>query len=260
MPIPRGGRRRHPTVAAWQKPRSAAVEDQQLGVGRVTEALGNGRHGPDRSASVGQAARPGASPGRHVGAARPGPRSAGGSRARARATPRRPIGRVCSSSRHSVVVPGAAAGRRGSRTGGARAGWHGLAAAGVLRSWVQHAGRVYYWGHGRRPTDGSRSTGRPATGSPSPSTGSRWPITAGGTRNCSDSGYTDVWSAETDGADGFTPLALAAAWTPALQLGVAIIPAYTRGPGVAGPERGGHGRGRPRAGSPWGSGPPPTSS
>jgi probable F420-dependent oxidoreductase len=45
-------------------------------------------------------------------------------------------------------------------------------------------------------------------------------------------GYTDVWSAETDGADGLTPLALAAAWTPALQLGVAILPAYTRGPGL----------------------------
>ncbi len=45
-------------------------------------------------------------------------------------------------------------------------------------------------------------------------------------------GYTDVWSAETDGLDGFTPLALAAAWTPQLQLGVAIIPAYTRGPAL----------------------------
>ncbi|MGA2835368.1 MAG: LLM class F420-dependent oxidoreductase [Acidimicrobiales bacterium] len=45
-------------------------------------------------------------------------------------------------------------------------------------------------------------------------------------------GYTDVWSAETDGTDGFTPLALAAAWTPELQLGVAIIPAYTRGPAL----------------------------
>lgn len=45
-------------------------------------------------------------------------------------------------------------------------------------------------------------------------------------------GYTDVWSAETDGVDGFTPLALAAAWTPQLQLGVAIIPAYTRGPAL----------------------------
>ncbi len=45
-------------------------------------------------------------------------------------------------------------------------------------------------------------------------------------------GYTDVWSAEADGVDGFTPLALAAAWTPQLQLGVAIIPAYTRGPAL----------------------------
>jgi len=45
-------------------------------------------------------------------------------------------------------------------------------------------------------------------------------------------GYTDVWSAETDGTDGFTPLALAAAWEPTLRLGVAIIPAYTRGPAL----------------------------
>jgi probable F420-dependent oxidoreductase len=45
-------------------------------------------------------------------------------------------------------------------------------------------------------------------------------------------GYTDVWTAETDGADGFTPLALASAWAPSLQLGVAIIPAYTRGPAL----------------------------
>jgi probable F420-dependent oxidoreductase len=42
-------------------------------------------------------------------------------------------------------------------------------------------------------------------------------------------GYTDLWSAETDGSDGFTPLTLAAAWEPELKLGVAITPAYTRG-------------------------------
>ncbi len=42
--------------------------------------------------------------------------------------------------------------------------------------------------------------------------------------------YTDLWSAEVDGADGFTPLALAAAWEPTFNLGVAITPAYTRGP------------------------------
>ena len=45
-------------------------------------------------------------------------------------------------------------------------------------------------------------------------------------------GYTDLWSAEVDGSDGFTPLALAAAWEPALKLGVAITPAYTRGPAL----------------------------
>jgi probable F420-dependent oxidoreductase len=47
-----------------------------------------------------------------------------------------------------------------------------------------------------------------------------------------DLGYTDVWSAEVDGADGFTPLTLAAAWEPRLNLGVAVTPAFTRGPGL----------------------------
>lgn len=45
-------------------------------------------------------------------------------------------------------------------------------------------------------------------------------------------GYTDVWSSEVDGTDGFTPLALAAAWEPTLELGVAVTPAYTRGPAL----------------------------
>ncbi len=45
-----------------------------------------------------------------------------------------------------------------------------------------------------------------------------------------DMGYTDIWSAESDGADAFTPLALAAAWEPRLRLGTAIVPAYTRAP------------------------------
>jgi probable F420-dependent oxidoreductase len=45
-----------------------------------------------------------------------------------------------------------------------------------------------------------------------------------------DLGYTDIWSAEADGADGFTPLAMAAAWEPHLRLGTAIIPAFTRSP------------------------------
>jgi len=45
-------------------------------------------------------------------------------------------------------------------------------------------------------------------------------------------GYTDVWSAEIDGADGFTPLALASTWAPSLKLGVAITPVFTRGPAL----------------------------
>ena len=49
-------------------------------------------------------------------------------------------------------------------------------------------------------------------------------------RELVDIGYTDVWTAEVDGFDGFTPLVLAAAWAPELRVGVAIIPAFTRGP------------------------------
>lgn len=45
-----------------------------------------------------------------------------------------------------------------------------------------------------------------------------------------DLGYTDVWSSEANGADGFTPLALASTWAPTLRLGSAIVPAFTRGP------------------------------
>lgn len=47
-----------------------------------------------------------------------------------------------------------------------------------------------------------------------------------------DLGFTDVWSAETNGVDAFTPLALAAAWEPTLRLGTAIVPAFTRGPAL----------------------------
>src|SRR3954464_8089733 len=47
-----------------------------------------------------------------------------------------------------------------------------------------------------------------------------------------DLGYTDVWSSEANGADAFTPLALASVWAPSLRLGSAIVPAYTRGPAL----------------------------
>lgn len=45
-------------------------------------------------------------------------------------------------------------------------------------------------------------------------------------------GYTDAWSAETNGTDAFTPLALASQWAPGLRLGPAIVPVYTRGPAL----------------------------
>jgi probable F420-dependent oxidoreductase len=45
-------------------------------------------------------------------------------------------------------------------------------------------------------------------------------------------GWTDVWSSEVSGTDAFTPLTLASTWVPELRLGTAIVPAFTRGPGL----------------------------
>ena len=45
-------------------------------------------------------------------------------------------------------------------------------------------------------------------------------------------GFTDLWSGETSGPDGFTPLALAAAWTAEMRLGTGVVNAFTRGPAV----------------------------
>ncbi len=45
-------------------------------------------------------------------------------------------------------------------------------------------------------------------------------------------GYTDLWSAEVDGTDGVTPLAVAAGWVPSMRLGTAILPVFTRGPAL----------------------------
>jgi probable F420-dependent oxidoreductase len=45
-----------------------------------------------------------------------------------------------------------------------------------------------------------------------------------------DLGYTDAWSAELNGVDAFTPLALASQWAPQLRLGTAIVGVYGRAP------------------------------
>jgi probable F420-dependent oxidoreductase len=45
-------------------------------------------------------------------------------------------------------------------------------------------------------------------------------------------GFDDLWTGETSGPDGFTPLALAAAWTERMRLGTGVVNAFTRGPAV----------------------------
>jgi len=42
-------------------------------------------------------------------------------------------------------------------------------------------------------------------------------------------GYTDVWSGETNGPDGFTPIALASTWTERVRLGTGVVGVMTRG-------------------------------
>jgi probable F420-dependent oxidoreductase len=45
-------------------------------------------------------------------------------------------------------------------------------------------------------------------------------------------GYTDFWSGETNGPDGFTPLVLSAAWTERARLGTGIVGVFQRGPAL----------------------------
>jgi len=42
-------------------------------------------------------------------------------------------------------------------------------------------------------------------------------------------GYTDVWSGETNGPDGFTPLTLASQWTKSARLGTGVVGVMQRG-------------------------------
>ena len=51
-------------------------------------------------------------------------------------------------------------------------------------------------------------------------------------RRAESAGYTDLWSGETNGPDGFTPLALAAAWTGELRLGTGVVGVFQRGPAL----------------------------
>jgi probable F420-dependent oxidoreductase len=51
-------------------------------------------------------------------------------------------------------------------------------------------------------------------------------------RRAEAAGYDDLWTGETNGSDGFTPLALAAAWTERMRLGTGVVNPFTRGPAV----------------------------
>jgi probable F420-dependent oxidoreductase len=48
-------------------------------------------------------------------------------------------------------------------------------------------------------------------------------------RRAEASGYTDIWSGETNGPDGFTPLALSAVWTERARLGTGVVGVMQRG-------------------------------
>jgi probable F420-dependent oxidoreductase len=51
-------------------------------------------------------------------------------------------------------------------------------------------------------------------------------------RRAEAAGYTDLWSGETQGPDGFTPLAACAAWTERVRLGTGVVGVFTRGPAL----------------------------
>jgi probable F420-dependent oxidoreductase len=51
-------------------------------------------------------------------------------------------------------------------------------------------------------------------------------------RRAEAAGYTDLWSGETNGPDGFSPLALCAAWTERPRLGTGVVGVFTRGPAL----------------------------
>jgi probable F420-dependent oxidoreductase len=48
-------------------------------------------------------------------------------------------------------------------------------------------------------------------------------------RRAEAAGYTDLWSGETNGPDGFSPLVLGAAWTEKVRLGTGVVGVMQRG-------------------------------
>ncbi|HKH23000.1 MAG TPA: LLM class F420-dependent oxidoreductase [Solirubrobacterales bacterium] len=62
-----------------------------------------------------------------------------------------------------------------------------------------------------------------------PLTGLALPENAELWRRAEAAGYTDLWSGETNGPDGFTPLALASAWTDQVRLGTGVVGVMQRG-------------------------------
>jgi probable F420-dependent oxidoreductase len=52
---------------------------------------------------------------------------------------------------------------------------------------------------------------------------------AGLYRRAEAAGYTDLWSGETNGPDGFSPLVLGAAWTEKVRLGTGVVGVMQRG-------------------------------
>lgn len=51
-------------------------------------------------------------------------------------------------------------------------------------------------------------------------------------RRAEAAGYTDLWSGETNGPDGFTPLAFAAAATERVRVGTGVVGVFQRGPAL----------------------------
>src|SRR5215207_4536001 len=48
-------------------------------------------------------------------------------------------------------------------------------------------------------------------------------------RRAEAAGYHDLWTGETNGPDGFTPLVLGAAWTEKVRLGTGVVGVMQRG-------------------------------